>query len=383
MEDINFDDIRPYFDEEIPYAMQKLADDESLYSVFKYVFPHHSAEKIKNIVLRIKNVDQMQRRVMFPVVMQLMSKTSTGLSSDGIENLNREKASLLISNHRDIVLDAGILQIILVQNKFNTTGITFGDNLLMSEMIRIIAKSNKLFIAYRGKDLKEFWNHSKKMSQYIRYQIQQMNQSVWIAQRNGRTKDGDDKTDQGVIKMLDMSRSDDFVQGFKDINISPCAVSYEYEPCDFLKTFELYMTRRGPYVKQEDEDLNSILVGIMQNKGGIHFSFAKPISEEEILEADGYQKNDKFRFLASCVDKRIYEGYKLWKTNYIAYDIVNNSNTFTDRYSIKEKENFVNYMNNGLNKIISDGFYGNKEFDFSELEEIFLNIYANPIKNKK
>ncbi|MDL2243156.1 1-acyl-sn-glycerol-3-phosphate acyltransferase, partial [Bacteroidales bacterium OttesenSCG-928-K03] len=326
---------------------------------------------------------QMQRRVMFPVVMQLMSKTSTGLSSDGIENLNREKASLLISNHRDIVLDAGILQIILVQNKFNTTGITFGDNLLMSEMIRIIAKSNKLFIAYRGKDLKEFWNHSKKMSQYIRYQIQQMNQSVWIAQRNGRTKDGDDKTDQGVIKMLDMSRSDDFVQGFKDINISPCAVSYEYEPCDFLKTFELYMTRRGPYVKQEDEDLNSILVGIMQNKGGIHFSFAKPISEEEILEADGYQKNDKFRFLASCVDKRIYEGYKLWKTNYIAYDIVNNSNTFTDRYSIKEKENFVNYMNNGLNKIISDGFYGNKEFDFSELEEIFLNIYANPIKNKK
>ncbi|MDR2084952.1 MAG: acyltransferase [Bacteroidales bacterium] len=383
MEDINFDDIRPYFDEEIPEAMQKLAEDKNLYEVFKYVFPHHPAEKIKNIVLQIKTIDQMQRRVMFPVVMQLMSKTSTGLSSDGIKYLDHSKANLFISNHRDIVLDTGILQIILVQNKFNTTGITFGDNLLMSEMIRIIAKSNKLFIAYRGKDMKEFWNRSSKMSRYIRYQITKMNQSVWIAQRNGRTKDGDDKTDQGVIKMFNMSSSGDFVKDLLELNITPCAVSYEYEPCDFLKTFELYLTRRGPYEKHEDEDLNSILAGLTQNKGKIHFAFAKPLTETEIVEADSYTKNDKYRFIANLIDERIHANFKLWKNNYIAHDIINNSDTYFEYYSLSEKEDFINYMNKGFNDILEKGFYGRKDFALDELKEIFLNIYANPIKNKK
>ena len=382
METINFDDIRPYFDAEIPYAMQKLAEDESLYSVFKYVFPKHSSEKIRNIILRIKTVKEMQYRVMFPVVTKLMSNTATSMSCEGIEYLSKEKANLFISNHRDIVLDSGILQIILVQNKFNTTGITFGDNLLLSEMIRIIAKSNKLFIAYRGSDMKEFWHHSTKLSHYIRHQITEMNQSVWIAQRNGRTKDGNDKTDQGVVKMFNMSSSGDFIKDFLELNISPCAVSYEYEPCAFLKTFELYLTRRGSYKKQKDEDLNSILTGLTENKGGIHFAFCKPLTENELTEADSYQKNDKYKFITHCIDERIHEKFKLWKNNYIAYDIVNKKGEYAQYYSVDERDKFVNYMNKGLNNILDEGFYGQKDFDVNELKEIFLDIYANPIKNK-
>lgn len=196
-------------------------------------------------------------------------------------------------------------------------------------------------------------------------------QSIWIAQRNGRTKDGDDHTQQAVLKMLGMSGENDFVKKYSGLNITPLIISYEYDPCDFLKTRELYLSRNKPYVKAPGEDLNSMLTGIRQHKGHIQMTVAAPVSDDELLGIGAVHKNEQIEALARLIDKRVYENYKLWSTHYIAYDILN-GNTFEDLYSPVDRTTFINYMNMGLSVI--DG-------DRKELESIFLGIYANPVIN--
>ena len=252
----------------------------------------------------------------------------------------------------------------------DTSEITFGSNLMKDDFIIYIGKINKMFKIVRGGNFRDAYSNSKKVSQYMRYTITEKKQSTWIAQRSGRTKDGNDCTEVAVLKMFSMSSHKPFIDNLSELNITPLVISYEYEPCDFFKTREIYIQRRQEYKKAQDEDLQSILHGIKQWKGNIHFAFTETITPEELNYCSLHK--DKFKLLKEIIDKRIYSHYKLWPTNYIAFDLLNENDNYAHLYSKKQKEDFLRYRDDGLKCI--DG-------NIDELKDIFLKIYANPVSN--
>ena len=236
-----------------------------------------------------------------------------------------------------------------------------------------IGKINKMFKIIRGGSAKEIFVNSQNVSDYMRYAITHKNESTWIAQRNGRTKDGDDKMQVAVIKMLAMSSDKPFADNLAEMNIAPIAVSYEYEPCDVLKTQEVYLLRKnGTYTKTANEDLNSIVTGIRQFKGRISYTFCPPITETELASCQEAPQKERFRLLAEIIDRRIYSGYHLFKTNYMAYDLVEGTHRFTQFYRDEDLKEFIAYAGERTSSL---------EGDRDELQKIFLGIYANPVRN--
>lgn len=368
-----FEEIRPYIDTEVSSALARIADNENLRKISSYLFPGKDGDYFKNILLSCNTVDSFQQNVMTTIVNKILSDTAKSLTYGGLENIDRVKRHILLSNHRDITLDSAIMQIIFNNHNMPTTEIAVGDNLITSQFIEDLARSNKMIKVIRSSSPREVYTTSQVLSGYIRHQVANNISSVWIAQRNGRTKDGFDVTEQGVLKMFDMSGSGNFVDDFDSLSILPVSISYEYEPCDLLKTIEIYISRRKKYVKAKNEDLNSILTGVMQFKGNIHIEFNKPVSREEIEELAKLDKNEKFKALAHLIDTRIVPSYKLWKNNYIAYDILTRGKRYESEYTQADMNSFISYMRFKLSEV--DG-------DKEELEDIFLHIYANPIINK-
>ena len=368
-----FDDIRPYWDEEIPAAMQRIASNNSFPLVARFVFPELPVEQAADKIRNIKTIYDFQHDVMIPMNKQVLEGTITEFSLGGIEKLDTSKRYLYVSNHRDIVLDSCILMYALFRDGGHDTGeITFGSNLMQGELVVDIGKSNKMFRVDRGRNPRELYSTSVHLSEYIRFAITEKKQSVWIAQRNGRTKDGIDRTDQGVIKMFGMSGPKNRVDALDELNIVPVSVSYEWESCDILKALELYESRNGePYIKKPGEDLNSILTGIMQNKGRVHFQICDPLRREE-LEALSDVPNVQFhREVAQILDKRICSAYRLYPNAYIAHDLRYGNTKYADRYTKDEHDAFVAHMAE-LNKYSDDPALG----------DIFLGIYSNPIESK-
>ena len=372
--EFNFEPVRPYNDSEVPAAMKAITEDPFFPMVVKYCLPNANIDEVNRALLQIKTVDEFQTRVMYPAIQAVITKTMDGISFDGFDKIDDVRRHIFIANHRDIALDSAILDLLLYEHKIKTCQITFGSNLMKGNLVINIGKLNKMFRIIRGGNIKDFYRNSLEVSAYMRHVVTELDESVWIAQRNGRTKDGNDKTEMGVLKMFSLSSDKSFVDNLDELSITPVAVSYEYEPCDFLKTAELYISRLQKYVKGENEDLNSILTGIQQRKGNVHLSMTEPISRKELEICDEKEKNEKMVALASLIDQRIYKSYKLFKTNYIAYDILNGGNAFADHYSVDEKKDFIAYMNDGLAHI-------GIEAETSELEQIFLRIYANPVVN--
>ncbi len=366
------DDYRPYYDSEVPEAIQRIAQDVFFPQIIQFLFP----EKKFNIFLEdfktISTVDEFQEKIMFKAVEKIINLTISKVTYTGLEHLSNNKTYMFIANHRDIVLDSAILQAIFVNKNLKTSEITFGSNLMKPQFVVDIGKLNKMFKIIREGKGREVFVNSLNVSKYMRYTITTKQESTWIAQRNGRTKDGNDITEMAVLKMFAMSSKKPFIENLLELNITPVTVSYEYEPCDFLKAREVYLSRKNTYIKESGEDLNSILQGIKQFKGNTHFSICKTITESELAECTKFTSSNRFKELARIIDNKIYSGYKLWKTNYIAHDILHNDEQFTSFYSQKEKEDFIEYMNTGLSAIVGD---------FQELKEIFLGIYANPVDN--
>jgi len=260
---------------------------------------------------------------MFVSIKKILQDTSSQLTYSGLDKLDKNIRYLFISNHRDIMLDSAIMQAILFETGMSTSEMAVGDNLITDPLLEDIARVNKMIKVVRNTNAREMYASSILLSEYIRKTVKEQESSVWIAQRNGRTKDGIDITEQGLLKMLDMSGEGDFVRDFKELSIVPVSVSYEYEPCDILKAREIYISRRQKYVKSEGEDLNSILTGIMQFKGGIHFNFCDVINEKEVASCSGMEKNERFKALGEIMDLKINSTFHLWPNNYIAYDILN------------------------------------------------------------
>ncbi|MBQ0073743.1 MAG: 1-acyl-sn-glycerol-3-phosphate acyltransferase [Prevotella sp.] len=371
-----FEDIRPYRDDEIPAAMERIAASTSFPLLASYVFPERNLDDVRNELKSYKTIREFQLGIMYWANKRIIEKSISEFTFSGIEYLSTDKNYLYVSNHRDIMLDASLLQNVLTDNGHDTSEITFGANLMQGQVVIDVGKSNKMFkVARPGGSVKDFYNASITLSEYIRHVITERNQSVWIAQRNGRTKNGIDRTDQGIVKMFGMSMSNDKVRALAELNIVPVSVSYEWESCDLLKTMELYERELGPYLKKPGEDLNSILTGITQRKGNVHFEICKPITPEELEELSDMTSNEFNKNVANIMDKRICSAYKLFPNNYIAHDILYGNTKYASMYSQEQKDAFVKHMKK-LDRYSED-------CNVEKLYEIFLGIYANPVESKK
>lgn len=365
-----FDDIRPYWDEEIPAAMQRIVSDPYFPPVAQYVYPGRTTDEVRDILTGCRNIYEFQTTVMKQVNEQVIERTTDGLTYGGTRLLDPSKRYLFISNHRDIVLDSCLLMYILHYSGHRIGEITFGSNLMKGQMVIDIGKSNKMFRVERGGNPRQMYLNSMHLSDYIRYAITVKQESVWIAQRNGRTKDGIDHTDQGLIKMLSMSGGKDRVKALTNLNIVPVSVSYEWESCDILKALELYASRDGqPYVKKPGEDLNSILTGITQPKGRVHIELCEPLTADDLNAIPSDYVDAQFRHsVADILDERICKGYRLYPNAYISHDIRSGGTRYAGQYTTEQFNAFCARLSE-LDKHGADPV----------LRDIFLGIYANPV----
>lgn len=374
-ETYNFDDIRPYYDNEAHEVMQKLKSDPLFMQLVNYIWPGMTQEEAFAKAAKVNDNMTFQLEFMHQAIRVIVERSSTGLTCSGFENVDPAQAYLYIANHRDILLDSAILQILLVEHGFKTSEITFGNNLMQGDFITNFGKLNRMFTVLREGNSRELYEISQKLSAYIRHTIVDKNVSVWIAQRNGRTKDGNDITQTGLIKMLNMSGKNGFTESIGQLKIVPLSISYEYEPCDDLKVQELYLSSlHSKYIKAPGEDLNSIITGIIQPKGRIHMAVGKPIGPElQELEKIG-NENEKIKQLVAMIDEQLYHNYKLWPVNYIAADIANESPEYSSRYTAEEKENFIQYIRQKISRLKGDE---------QTLFNLFITMYSNPVKTKK
>lgn len=369
-----FEDIRPYYDHEVQSVIQTLILDDQFIKLARFIWPNITRDDIKAKADRVKSAFDFQVEFMHGAIIEIIKRSSSGLTYSGFENITPGKPYLFISNHRDIMLDSAILQTLLVDEGHQTSEITFGNNLMSPGFITEFGKINRMFTVHREGNSKELYNISRKLSSYIRHTISNKNVSIWIAQRNGRTKDGLDCTQTGLLKMLNISNTGTLTQGFKELNIIPMTISYEYEPCDFLKARETYLSSLHTiYKKDPDEDLKSIIAGITNFKGKIHLHLSK-LEDEDIDKLNRFENdNEKIKQLASTIDAKIYDGYRLFKTNYIAIDLLNEGSEYSEFYTKNEKADFESYISQGLNFL---------EMNTPEVRSLVLNIYANPVKQK-
>lgn len=369
----NFDDIRPYGDEEIPAAMKRICASDAFPLLASWIYPDCELNEIKRLILSFSTVKEFQHKVMLRVNEQVIQRSMNHFTWNGFERLQKDKRYLFVSNHRDIMLDASLLQYLLVKNGHETSEITFGANLMTPGLVTDIGKSNKMFRVERGGKMKDFYMSSRHLSNYIRYTLCGKHESVWIAQRNGRTKDGRDHTDQGIIKMFCMSLPTDKIKAISQLHIVPVTISYEWESCDILKAIERYESRNAKYIKKPGEDLNSILTGITQRKGDVNITIGEEITEQDLLQFDACTNNEYHKQVANLLDSRINKGYQLTPNNYIAHDLLYGQQHFREKYTDEQRLLFLKNM-------ARLDYYDVSEPDI--LKDIFLGIYANPIDVK-
>lgn len=376
-ENFIFDDIRPYHDSEVNQQINIVLNDPEFHRIMKkFIFKdENKITGIKQLLSGINSIKELQGKFMYPLIEDLILKPSTdGVTCTGLENLDETKSYLIISNHRDIILDAAILNYLIFREGLHTTEIAIGDNLLIADWIEHAVKLNRAFEVKRNLPVSELMAASKKLSAYIRQDITERNISVWIAQREGRTKDGCDKTQPSLLKMINLSNEKSFVEGFRELRIVPLSISYEIEPCGISKVDELYKKETEGFTKTQADDLKSMAYGLMNPKGRINFAFGRPMQTAIDVMDKKEQLSEKIEALADYIDQRIYRNYKLWPNNYIAADILRNENKYTSEYDQEQYNSFVKMLDEALETI--DG-------EPNRIKEMFLLMYANPLINRE
>jgi len=369
-----FDDIRSYEDAEVSKLIGKVLDLRFYNVLVSRFFPREDPELLKAAFQKIDSIFDFQVKVIYPILKKVIMETSTQVTQTGFERIEKETPYLFISNHHDIVLDPSVLNMLLYEHGFNTTKVAIGDNLLHKDWIRDLARLNKSFIVHRSAQGKEAFYYSQRLSNYIKKTIVDEKESVWIAQREGRAKDGNDVTQVSLLKMLAFGGDEDKFEYLKSLNFLPVAISYEYDPCDLLKVKEIAAKEKDiHYEKDEKQDELSMITGLTGFKGNIHVSIGEVIHHEfdDIMHHE--TPKEQFSSLAERIDQQIQTNIKLWPSNFIAYDLLMNLNSFEEEYTKEEKEKFVQYIESKLEK--------NKLFD-EEARIRLLSIYANPVKNK-
>lgn len=376
MKTTEFDEIRPYHDEELSGIFDELIADPGFQQAAITALPEINWEQMKAGMKASKTKLEFQKRFMYPLIWKLANHFSDGLTMDHSVLKDKTKAYTYISNHRDIVLDSGFLSVLLIDQGLDTVEIAIGDNLLIYPWIKKIVRVNKSFIVQRGLSMRQMLEASATMSRYMHYTIQEKKQSIWIAQREGRAKDADDRTQESVLKMLAIGGEGDLVDRLIDMNLAPLSISYEYDPCDFMKAQEFQQKRDNPdYKKTTADDLKSMQVGLFGYKGRVHFQVTDCLNDELLKLDRSLSKSELYKQIAQLIDHKIYAGYRIYPGNYVALDLLNGTHQFETHYSKDEKERFESYIQGQLDKIELE----NKDVPF--LYEKLLLMYANPLKN--
>ncbi len=372
---MNFDEIRPYYDKEVPKMVKQLLKANQFREIIEEIYPELPYEEFETKAKNIKDIQQFQNEIILPTFKRLMKKSSDAINFKGVENIKKGEPYLFVSTHRDIVLDSALLNYVLNNQGFDTAEIAIGDNLMIIPWVVDLVKLNKSFIVKRNVQKEEKVKASIELSNYINYTILKKKNSIWIAQRSGRSKDGDDRTSQSLIKMFNLGGTmDTAIENIQSLNICPVAISYEYNPCDAMVIPELISKEKGEkYEKAPLEDMQHMAMGIEGYKGKVVVSFGKSINEE--LEQLKVLKNRKeiFNGIVKAIDNQIHEIYHLMNTNYIAFDLMNNNNDFSAHYTDEQKQKFILYMDSRLKEIGGDQ---------SIIRQTFLKMYANPVINK-
>ena len=370
----NFDDIRFYKDDEVNDALKEYSRHPMVKALLQFTFPEMKFSDIEAIVHDCYSIADFQQRVIYLSVEKVLEKTSEGLSDNGFKDLDPSDSYFYISNHRDIILDTCLINYTLHNHDLVMTASAIGDNLVQKPFLMALSRLNRNFLVLRNQSPREMLKSSMKLSQYISHLLLEEKRSVWMAQREGRTKDGNDFTQQGVLKMLGMGKGDlDMLDYFEKLKIVPVAISYEFDPTDMLKMPEVLAKRmKEEYKKSANEDFNSIMQGAMGQKGRIQLNAGEPLSKSDFdeIRKKNLSVNDQLKEVSNLIDNEIYRNYKLWPANYIAYDLLKNEERFEEHYTEKEKRQFDRRINRRVD--VKNPLALNS----------YLLMYANPVINK-
>lgn len=372
-----FDPIRPFEPDELPDVFDRLLQNEQFCSVLAYLYPDVPKEALAAKMHACKDNLDFQKTFCYGFLVQLLARLSKGCDIN-IASLDTDSRYTFISNHRDIVLDSALLDKLLIDAGFNTTcEIAIGDNLLKLPWVKDLVRVNKSFIVERALSMREMLMASKRLSEYMHFVIAEKNDNIWIAQREGRAKDSNDRTQEAILKMMVMGGEGSIIDRLKQLHLVPLAISYEYDPCDYLKAAELQARRDNPcWQKGPMDDVTSMQTGIMGYKGHIHYQCADCIdSYLDTIPADT-PKTELFRLIADHIDRQIFAGYRLYPNNYVALDLLHGDSAHADHYTAEEKAQFEAYLKGQLDKIEMEGK------DDAYLREQMLKMYANPAINQ-
>lgn len=366
-----FDSIRPYYDAEVNQALQASLKHPMLKAMMNFAFPGVADEIWKNQLLKTHSIRDFQCNFIYETIQKILEKSSEGLSTSGFEKLEKNTAYLFISNHRDIILDTSLLNAALFEHELVMTASAIGDNLVKKDFIKSLSRLNRNFIVQRGLSPREMLQSSRLMSEYIERLLLHENRSVWIAQREGRTKDGNDATNSGVLKMLTMASTKNAMDYCKELKIVPVSISYEYDPTDALKMPQLMAeANQETYIKSGNEDFQNILSGVLGQKKRIHIHIGDVLdSELDTIKDEFENTNKQIQALTQVLDASILKSYKLWPTNFIAYDLMHKTNKFSNHYTENEKSLFERRLE--------------LKIDAKNAQKVgsFLAMYANPVVN--
>lgn len=373
---MEFEEIRPYHDEELPQIFEELIADPAFQQVACAVMPGVPFEDIAQKMRASKTKQEFQENLCYGILHKLAKDTTDGLILESMAVLNKQSAYTYVSNHRDIILDSGFLSVLLVEQGLDTVEIAIGDNLLIYPWIKKLVRINKCFTVQRALTMRQMLESSIRMSRYMHYTIAEKKQSIWIAQREGRAKDSNDVTQDSVLKMLSMGGDGDIITNLQELNIVPLSISYEYDPCDFLKAQEFQLKRDIPdFKKTTDDDLLNMQTGLLGYKGRVCFRMASCINEDLAKLDRTLPKPELFVAISALIDKRIHANYRIFANNYVAHDLLYNAEEFADHYTAEDRKRFTSYIDTQLERITIP----NKDVDF--LREKLLLMYANPLTN--
>jgi 1-acyl-sn-glycerol-3-phosphate acyltransferase len=368
-----FDSIRPFYDSEVNEALKSLLHHPMMKAMMDFTFPEIPESTWKEQLSRTHSIRDFQINFVYQSIQRVLERSSEGLTTSGFEKLEPNTPYLFISNHRDIILDTSLLNVSLFDHGLVMTASAIGDNLVQKDFLLKLSKLNRNFLVLRGVAPRELLLSSKLMAEYMYQLLSKENRSVWIAQREGRTKDGNDATHQGVLKMIAMaSDEENCMDFFKKLKIVPVSISYEYDPTDALKMPQLLaLSKDEVYIKEKNEDFITLLSGIIGQKKRIHIHVGDILENEyDKIKAENDNNNKQIQALAQVIDDSILQSYKLWPTNFIAYDILNNATTFSHLYDDKERQLFERRLEMRI------------DAENETMKAGFLAMYANPVVNK-
>ena len=372
-----FDEIRPYYDEELPAIYEELIADPAFRQVAEVALPGVPFEMLAAQMRACKTKQEFQVAICYNILKRVIRDATQGVTFDNSAQPEKGGAYTYVSNHRDIVLDSGFLSMMLVEQGQDTVEIAIGDNLLIYPWIKKLVRINKSFIVQRALTMRQMLESSARMSRYMHHTIRDKHQSIWIAQREGRAKDSNDRTQESILKMMAMAGEGDIISRLKEMNIVPLAISYEYDPCDYLKAKEFQQKRDNPdHKKTTADDLLNMQTGILGYKGRVHFCTAPCLNEQLEALDRSLPKQELFVRAAELVDRGIFANYRLYPNNYVAADLLDGNNHFASHYTVEDKQRFTDYLARQLSRIDLP----NKDEDF--LREKLLLMYANPLRNQ-